>query len=421
MLLYHSWLKNTSQKLIIYDKMVSMSKNVEWKEKKVSLGSSIVIGAVLAVIGVVVGANWNSWFGGFAPYLGLSNMTSSGVNWSALDEVYNKLASSYNGEISKSDVVEGAKKGLTEALGDKYTIYMDAEDASDFYDDLHGNVGSGIGVEMGLRDGYVRVLRTLPDNPARKAGILAGDIIYKVDGEEVYMLSSEEISKKVRGETGTDVTVTVVRDGEEKSFTMKREAINNVSAYVEYDGDTAIVTMTRFDNDTGTMVQGFAREFADKGIKKVILDLRGNGGGYVSAAQDLLSLWVDGDVAVVQKSKHFGDSTSKTSSGKAILKDMKTVVLVNGSTASASEIVAGALQDYGRATIVGEKTYGKGVVQNLYDLSGGTLLKVTTAEWHTPKDRVINNEGITPDVEVERSYDDINAMRDPQMDKAKKL
>lgn len=393
----------------------------KWEEKKTSLGNAIIMSAVTAVVGLVIGINWQGWFGGFAPYLGLGSSAKSDMNWSALDEVYNKLASSYNGEISKEDIIEGAKKGLVESLGDTYTVYMDAEETSDFYKDLHGDVGSGIGVEMGLRDGYVRVLRTLPNNPARKAGILAGDIIYKVNGEEVYTLSTDEIAKKVRGETGSEVTVTVVRDGEEKSFTMKRETINNVSAYVEYDGKTAIITVTRFDNNTGAMVQGFAKEFADKGIKKVILDLRGNGGGYVSAAQDLLSLWLDGEKILIQKSKHFGNDTTSTATGRALLKDMETIVLVNGSTASASEIVAGALQDYGKATIVGEKTYGKGVVQNLYDLSGGTVLKVTTAEWYTPKDRSINKTGIVPDIEVERTYEDINAMRDPQMDKAKGL
>ncbi|MBR3132305.1 S41 family peptidase [Candidatus Saccharibacteria bacterium] len=393
----------------------------EWEEKKTSLGNAIVIAGVMLIIGLIVGANSRTWFSGFLPYLGIESGQTSGVDWSGLDEVYNKLNNTYNGEISTLQAVEGAKKGLVESLGDAYTLYMDAEESSDFYDDLHGNVGSGIGVEMGMRDGYVRVLRTLPDNPARRAGLLAGDILYKVDGEEVYSLSADEISKRIRGEEGTEVTVTVVRDGEEKSFTMKRETINNVSAYVEYDGSTAIVTITRFDNDTGTKVQGFAKEFSGRGIKKVILDLRGNGGGYVSAAQDLLSLWIDNDVILAQKSKHFGDSTTKTSSGKAILKDMKTVVLVNGSTASASEIVAGALQDYEKATIVGETTYGKGVVQQLFDLSGGSVLKVTTAEWYTPKDRSINGEGIKPDIEVERTYEDINAMKDPQLDKAKKL
>lgn len=395
-------------------------KQVEWKEKKTSLGNAIIIGAVMAVLGGVVGANWKSIFGGFAPYLGLGNV-SQNMDWSPLDEVYDQLAASYNGEIDKNAVIEGAKKGLVDSLGDVYTSYMNAERASDFYDDLHGNVGAGIGVEMGLRDGYVRVLRTLPDNPARRAGVLAGDIIYKVNGEEVWAEDVEVISKKIRGEEGTEVTVTMVRDGKEKDFKMTREKINNVSAYVEYTGHTAIVTVTRFDNNTGTMVQQFAQEFSKKGVNKVILDLRGNGGGYVSAAQDMLSLWIDGEKILEQKSLHYGNTVTKALSGKAILKDMKTIVLVNGSSASASEIVAGALQDYGKATILGEKTYGKGVVQNLFNLSGGTLLKVTTAEWYTPNDRSINKEGITPDIEVKRSYEDINAMRDPQLDKAKAL
>ena len=398
-------------------------KKVEWKEKKTSLGNAIIIGAVMAALGIFVGLNFDSWFTQFAPYLGLSNRkTTSVVDWSPLNEVYSELVANYNGDVNKNLIIDGAKKGLVEALGDVYTTYMNAEKSAEFYDDLHGNVGSGIGVEMGLRDGYVRVLRTLPDNPAEKAGILAGDIIFKVDGEEVWSLSSEEIAQKVRGETGSEVTITVVRDSKELSFTMKRETINNVSAYVQYDGTTAILNVLRFDDDTGKNVQNIVKdEFEKHNVEKVILDLRNNGGGYVSAAQDLLSLWINDQVVLKQKSKRYGDSTSKTSSGKAYLKDMKTIVLVNGSTASASEIVAGALQDYGLATLVGEKTYGKGVVQGLFNLSDGGTLKVTTAEWYTPKDRSINNTGITPDVEVERSYEDINSMRDPQMDKAKEL
>lgn len=392
-----------------------MDKKVEWKAKNTNLGNAIIIGGVMMVIGFFVGMNWNSWFGG------THSGGSYSVNWSSLDEVYSKLADTYNGEIDKQALVEGAKKGLVGALGDVYTTYMNPEETVDFYDDLHGNVGSGIGVEIGLRDGYVRVLRTLPDNPARKAGILAGDIFYKVDGEEIWDLSSDEVAKRIRGEVGTEVTVTVIRNGKEKEFTMKRETINNVSAYVEYDGKTAIVVVTRFDDDTGTKVQQMAQEFSNKGVNKVILDLRGNGGGYVSAAQDLLSLWLDDQVVLEQKSVHFKDESSNSRSGKAILKDMKTIVLVNGSTASASEIVAGALQDYKKATIVGEKTYGKGVVQSLFNLSNGSVLKVTTAEWYTPEGRSINKTGITPDVEVERSYEDINAMRDPQLDKAKDL
>ena len=393
--------------------------NRKWEEKKTSLGNAIIISAVMAILGVVVGFNAKSWFSGFLGLVGITDVSESSVDWSSLDEVYNQLANSYNGEISTEVILDGAKSGMVSALGDQYTSYMNAEQSSAFYDELHGNVGSGIGIEMGLRDGYVRVLRVLPNNPALKAGVMVGDIIYKVNGEEVYALSTEEISAKIKGEAGAEVVLTVARNGEELSFTMQREAINNVSVFVDYDGSTAILTVTRFDDDTGRKVQQIASEFASKGVNKVILDLRGNGGGYVSAAQDMLSLWLDNQTFLIQKSKHYGNKTVFTAAGKAILKDMKTVVLVNASTASASEIVAGALQDYGKATIMGEKTYGKGVVQNLLNLSAGATLKVTTADWRTPNDRSINKEGITPDEGVEMTYEDINAMRDPQMDAAK--
>lgn len=299
---------------------------------------------------------------------------------------------------------------------------MTADEAKEYEAALHGEIGSGIGIEMALREGYVRVLRTLPDNPARKAGVKAGDIIYKINGEEVYAEGTDDISNKLRGAEGTNVELTVVRDGEEKTFKMTREPINNVSAYVDYSGDTAIITVTRFDNDTGAIVQKMVKdEFGSKGVKKVILDLRGNGGGYVSAAKDLLSLWIDGDSVLEQKGNNANDDTTYANRGQATLADIPTVVLVNGTTASASEIVAGALKDYDKATILGEKTFGKGVVQTLVDLSDNTLLKVTTARWYTPKGTSINGEGITPDVEVKLTYEDSNHGRDPQLDAAKKL
>ena len=398
-----------------------MDKNKKWEEKKVNLGSAIIVGAAMAFTGLVIGLNWEKWTQDFAPYLGFSNTSTTTMDWSSLNEVYSKISSSYNGDIDKGAIIDGAKKGMVEALGDTYTSYLNKEESADFYDDLHGNIGAGIGVELGYRDGYVRILRVLPDNPALRAGIMVGDIVYKVNGEEVYTWNSVDIAKTVRGEAGTEVAVTVVRDGKEKTFTMKRETINNVSAYVEYDEKTAIVTVTRFDNNTGILVQKIVSEFKDRDVNKVILDLRGNGGGYVSAAQDLLSLWVDGGKLLEQKSKNYGNTTVSASTGKAVLKDMKTIVLVNGSTASASEMVAGALQDYKKATLVGEQTYGKGVVQNLFDLSDGSTLKVTTAEWFTPNGRSINSEGITPDKIIELTYEDINAMRDPQMDAAKAM
>ena len=394
-----------------------MTNRKKWEEKQVNLSTAIIVGAFVALVGAIIGLNWNTWFSGTI----LSNKSKNVIDWSSLDTIYEKLAKNYNGDIDVDELVEGAKEGMVAALGDKYTVYLNAERAEDYYNDLHGVVGAGIGVEMGVRDGYTKVLRTLPDNPARRAGILAGDIIYKIDDEEVWELTSEEIAKKVRGEAGTKVKVTIARDGESKDFEMVREEINNVSAYVDYDGDIAIISVKRFDNDTGKKVQEMAAEFKNKGVKKVVLDLRNNGGGYVSAAVDLLSLWLDEKEVIEQKSKHRENFVSKTSSGKDLLKDMKTVVLVNGSTASASEIVAGALKEYDIAKLVGEQTYGKGVVQTLLQIGDGSILKTTTAEWFTPNGVSINNVGVSPDVVVERSFDDVNKMLDPQLDKAKEL
>lgn len=391
-----------------------------WEERKVSLGGAIIGAVVTLVVGLVVGLNWNSFASTFLPYLGFRKTTTN--DWSSLDEVYSMLIANYDGDIDKTLLIEGAKKGLVDAVGDVYTTYMTADEARDYEASLHGDVGAGIGVEMALRDGYVRILRTLPDNPAGKAGILAGDIIYKIDGEEVYAESSDYIASKLRGAAGTKVTLTVVRDGEEKEFTLVRETINNVSAYAAYDGNTAIITVTRFDSDTGTLVQKIvADEFPQHNVKKVILDLRSNGGGYVSAAKDLLSLWINGEVVLVQKNGNIVTETTYANRNQAALANMPTIVLVNGGTASASEIVVGALKDYDKATILGETTFGKGVVQTLLNMSNNAMLKVTTAHWYTPKGTGINGEGITPDIEVELTYDDTNHNRDPQLDAAKKL
>lgn len=393
----------------------------EWGAKKINLSSAVIGGAAALAIGILVGLNWNTIAGQFLPYLGFQK-TTAGVDWSSLDEVYSNLQSYYDGSVDQTTLIEGAKKGIAAAVDDTYTVYMDAEESASYTKSLHGQVGGGIGVEIGKRDDYIRVVRTLPDNPARRAGILAGDILYKVDGKEVYDKEAVEVSELVRGEPGTSVDVTIVRDKEEKTYTLTREEINNVSAELQYlDDDTAYIRTTRFDTDTGNIIAGFAKEIMNKGVKKVILDLRGNGGGYTSAARDLLSLWIDGEPVFTQKSKSASTTTTNAKSGQAILKDMNTVVLVNSGTASASEIVAGALQDYGKATILGEKTYGKGVVQSLLTLSDGNLLKVTSARWYTPKGNSINEIGITPDKEVINEYDDVNEGKDPQLDAAKAM
>ena len=245
---------------------------------------------------------------------------------------------------------------------------------------------------------YVVVIRTLPNNPARKAGVHAGDVIFAINDEEVWNKDADLIASKLRGKSGEKVKLTVVREKKKVDFELVREKINNVSADVVYQDKTTILSIYRFSEDTGSLVESFAKDFKSKGINKIILDLRNNGGGYVKAARDLLSLWLDGDKILIQKSTTSGQNITYAKRGQAILKDIKTVVLVNNATASASEIVAGALKDYKKATILGTKTYGKGVVQTVLELSGGSLLKITTAHWYTPENQTINKTGITPDL-----------------------
>ena len=392
------------------------------KISSVTLGTTIFSCIITLVVGFGIGMNWETIWTNFKPYLGFKSDSSDTLNFSSAQNLYGVLKDNYDGDIDRDALITGAKKGMVEALGDEYTEYMDAEEASEYKAALEGDIGeAGIGVSIAKREEYVRVIRTLPDNPARKAGILAGDIIYAINDEEVWDKDADTVATKLRGEAGSEVKVTVVRSNKKLDFTMTREEINNVSADISYDGEIAILSVYRFSKDTGTLVKQLAQEAVDKNVKGVVIDLRGNGGGYVNAARDMLGLWIDGENIVTQKSRTFGESNMSSPRGEALLKDMKTVVLINGSTASASEIVAGALQDYGKATIVGETSYGKGVVQTMLTIEDGNLLKVTSAHWYTPNGNTINKTGIKPDVEVERSYEQINKDEDPQLDKAKEL
>lgn len=386
---------------------------------EVTLGTTVVGCIITLIVGFYVGLNWDGIFEGFKPYLGFKKSAGESLDLKPVQNLYNVLKENYDGDIDKAAVIEGAKKGMVEAVGDKYTVYMTADEATEYKKSLEGEIDeAGVGISFAKREGYIRVLRTLPDNPARKAGILAGDIIYAIDDKEVWDQDVETIGTKLRGAAGSKVKVTVVRDNKKLDFELTREKINNVSADIEYKDGIAILSVYRFASDTGTLVKKLAQEAVDKNVKGMIVDMRNNGGGYVSAAKVMTSLWVDGEKVLTQKSRTFGNSDTFAPRGGAILKDMKTIVLINGSTASASEIVVGALKDYNKVTIVGEKSYGKGVVQSMLDVGDKAILKVTTAHWYTPNGNGINEKGIKPDVEVERTYEQINKNEDPQLDKA---
>lgn len=393
-------------------------------KRKIRLTTTIIISFITLVAGIALGQNWDNIIGNYGPYLGGKKHSSSSLDFSSVQAVYNKAQQKFDGDIDREKIITGAKRGLIEALGDKYTYYMTKSEYDEFISDLNGDVGAGIGVEIGERDSYVKVLRTTPDNPAQKAGILAGDIIYKVDGKDVSEKSSEDVAKLIRGPEGSEVKITVVRNKEEKEFNLKREKINNVSAFVDYKDKTAILTIRRFDTDTGNLVKKIAQEIKTKKCDKIVLDLRDNGGGYVDSAKQVASFWIDDDVVVLQKSQNGAyNETTYTSSGQATLKGIKTNVLINGNTASAAEILAGALRDYDLAVLIGEKTYGKGSVQELApvdNVGGNDYLRVTIAKWYTPKGKNINKDGIKPDKEVKRSFEQINKDEDPQLEAALK-
>jgi carboxyl-terminal processing protease len=293
---------------------------------------------------------------------------------------------------------------------------MDSQEAEEFNRDMSGEV-SGIGAEIGVRTDQPTIIRTLEDSPASKSGIMAGDVIVGVNDESMKGSTSDVVASKIRGEAGTTVKVSVLRDKELKEFNIVRAKVNNPSVRWEIRDNVGVIIMNRFDSEAASSTRAAAKEFKSKGVKAVVLDLRDNGGGYLDAARDVASIWLKDKVIVTEKSGGTVTGTER-SSGDPILEGVKTVVVVNGGSASASEIVAGALQEYGAATIVGEKTFGKGSVQQIINLADGRILKVTIAKWYTPKGKNITKEGITPDQTVIMTAADTNAGKDPQMDAA---
>ena len=374
--------------------------------------------AFLAVAGigyVAGGLNNGTLFSNVGTLLGHED-----INLASVQETYQALSANFDGKLDKQKLIEGANRGLVEAAGDQYTVFMNKQESSEFDNALSGNIGGGIGIEVAMRNNVPTVVRVLQNNPAEKAGLALNDVIIKVNGESTQGKTLNDVVTSIRGEVGTTVKLTVVRDGAEKEFNITREQVNNPSAYGEIKDGVGVMTITRFDDQTGSLARAVASDFKAKGVKGVILDLRGNGGGYVSAAQAVAGIWLDKQLVTSERTN--GKVTEELkSTGTPILGGLKTVVLVNGSSASASEIVAGALHDHKVATLIGEKTFGKGSVQKLINLSDGATLKVTVARWYTPAGVNISEKGITPDTIVERTADDSNANRDPQLDAALKV
>jgi carboxyl-terminal processing protease len=389
------------------------------KARTVRLGTAILMGVVIAIVGFIGGTRADAVAALFKPS---QNATSPhSLDFATVQEVYRKLREEYDGKLDTTRLIEGAKKGLVEATGDPYTVYFTDEEAKQFNDDLAGKF-SGIGAEIGNKNNNLIVVTTLDDSPARKAGLQTDDIIAKVNDDETTGWSIDQAVSKIRGEKGTTVKLTIVRSQELKEFSIVRDNIVNPSVKYEITADNiGYLRISRFADDTDGLSQKAAAEFVAKGVKGVVLDLRGNGGGYLTASQTVAGLWLPSGKEIVQE--RTGDVVQETlkATGTAPLKNIKTVVLIDGGSASASEIVAGALSDHKAAQLVGTKTYGKGSVQQLIELPMGGQLKVTIAKWYTPNGKNIDKEGITPDVEVKASDADIAAANDTQKAKAIEL
>lgn len=376
----------------------------------------IVAVVVASAVSFVAGTRGTELLGLFGSTFGVQVSTDQ-LDLGSLQETYRKLNAKFDGKLDETKLIQGANRGLVAAAGDDYTQYFTAKEAQDLQNDLAGNIGGGIGAELGNRNGKVTVIRPLQNSPAARAGILAGDVIVAVNGESTGTANVDEIVKKVRGEIGSTVKIVVERDGDTKEVSVTREEIIAPDVESKVTNGLGVITVSRFDKDTGTKVRSAAEDMKRQAVKGVVLDLRGNGGGYLEAGIDTASVWLNNQVVVSERRS--GKVVDERKAGKnPILNDTPTVVLINAGSASASEIVAGALHDHGKAQLIGEKSFGKGSVQELVDLTNGDQLKVTVARWYTPGGKNITKEGIAPDVKIDLTKDDINANRDPQLDAA---
>ena len=374
---------------------------------------------IVAIVSFVAGARSDALFANVASVFGVRTSNKT-IDLSSVQKTYQELIANYDGKLDTQKLIYGANRGLVEAAGDPHTAYMDPDETKEFDKSLSGQIGGGIGAEIGLRNNRPTIIKPLENSPAQKAGIKAGEVIVKVNDEASSDWSVEKVVSKIRGEVGTSVKLTLLSDGQTREVSVVRQNIVSPAVESEIDGEIGILKVNRFGDDTVSLSRKYASEFVEKGVKKVILDLRNNPGGTVGAAQGLLGIWLDNQIAMTERR---GSEIVKTlrTTGTPILGNMKTVVLINGNSASASEITAGALREYGKATLVGQKSYGKGSVQIVLGLPGGSQMKVTEARWYTPKGKNIDKTGIEPDVKVDLSSDDVNNNVDPQMDKAKSL
>lgn len=353
----------------------------------------------------------------------LPKYLSKDVDFDLLWDVWKRVKRDYiTKDTPDTKLFYGALEGIVGALDDPYSVFLDPETSKKFDESLSGSF-EGIGAEIGIKKRQLQVIAPLPGTPAEQAGLRAGDKILEIDKKSTASMTVDEAVNRIRGKGGTKVILTIFRDTErkERDVTITRSMIEVASVTWKVRGDQfAEIKVSHFNQDTESRFRDAVRDVLKRRVKGVVVDLRNNPGGYLDTAVQLAGYWVDGKTVVIEE---YGDKKKDeyTSRTRPLLSDMPTIVLVNEGSASASEIVAGALQDYKKATLVGAKTFGKGSVQDLKHLSDGSSIKLTVARWLTPSGRTINENGIQPDVVVELSDEDIEKKRDPQLEKAIEL
>lgn len=303
-------------------------------------------------------------------------------------------------KIDENNLENTAIEGYVEGLGDKYTEYIPAEEMAKFTEDITGSfVGIGVYMTADQEKGIV-VYYPIPESPAEEAGIKSGDIIIKVDDIECGYDDFSDIANKIKGQEGTKVKITVLRDGVEKNFEIIRKKINSNPIVSEMlENNIGYVIVPSFDSGTAENFKSKVQDLEKKGAKSLIIDLRNNGGGILDASTEIADYFLDKDLKIIEtKDNHDKHQTTK-SENDPIFK-MPVVIVANENSASASEVLIGALKDNNRAKVIGEKTYGKGIIQTVMTLSDGSGMKITTAEYYTPNGTAIHGIGITPDIEV---------------------
>lgn len=326
----------------------------------------------------------------------------------------------YLHDIKEKDLNEGIYKGYVEGLGDQYSAYYDKKETKELSESLDGSF-SGIGAVMtqDASSGVITITQVYDDSPAKKAGIKAGDILYRVEEKTVTGKDLDKVVSWIKGKKGTKVNLTLLRgtNSDKIKVTATRDVINvETVKYKVLENQIGYISISEFDSVTGAQFAKALKQLQKKNIEGLVVDLRNNPGGSLSTVCDILDSILPKGLIVYTKDKN-GKKAEYTSDEKHRL-NLPMSVLVNGQSASASEIFAGAVQDYGKAEIIGTQTYGKGVVQNLFDLKDGTCVKLTTSEYFTPKGRNIDGKGITPDVKIEYKYNAKDPKADNQLDKA---